>query len=80
MRIRQSSKAYAMRSSWLVLSRRTSASMPDRCTRGQAGVSRTENLSVGNDNGDRTSLSASPRSRAAVEVSCECSGRVSGRC
>jgi hypothetical protein len=54
--------------------------MPDRCTRGQASVSRTENLSVGNDNGDRTSLLASPRSRAAVEVSCECSGSVSGRC
>jgi hypothetical protein len=52
--------------------------MPDRCTRDQPGVSRTENLSVGNDNSDRTSLSASQCSRAAVEVSRECSGSVSG--
>ncbi len=57
--------------------------MPDRCTKGRPDVSQTEDLSVGNGNSDRTSLSASHRrgrERPAVEVSRECSESVSGRC
>lgn len=77
--IRPSSRPWVMSSSWFILSGRTSAGRPDRCTRDRSDVSQTEDLSVGNDDSDRTSLSAARWSRAAVEISPECSGSGSGR-